>query len=124
MFTKGCPRGVFMFTKLKLNKEFRRAYGRGKSFVHSGFVMYVFKTRSQNVRLGITVSKKLGCAVKRNRAKRLITAAFRDLSPNIVCGCDIVFVARTCIFSLKSYDIAAKAEKDLMNAGIIENKNA
>ncbi len=92
--------------KLKLNKEFRRAYGRGKSFVYPEIVIYIFKTRADSVRFGITAGKKIGSAVMRNRAKRLITAAMRECLPNISAGCDVVFVARSRIYRLKSYEIA------------------
>ncbi len=110
---------VFMITKLKLNKEFRRTYGRGKSFAHTGFVTYVFKTHGSNVRLGLTVSKKLGKAVQRNRAKRLLTAAFRECSPQISAGCDIVLVARSRIFNFKSYDLARAMHSHLISAGVM-----
>lgn len=95
-----------MTEKLKLNKEFRRLYGRGKSFVHRGFVAYVLPDQSGKIRYGITVSKKLGGAVERNRAKRLITAAFREVSPRLRGGWQMVFVARTGIFGFKSYQLA------------------
>ncbi len=99
--------------KLKLNKEFRRAYGRGKAFVYPGFVIYIFKTNKGVPRLGITAGKKVGGAVWRNRAKRLIRAAFMQCLPNIKTGCDIVIVARSRIFTLKSYQIAAELEAQL-----------
>ena len=105
-----------MLNKLKLNKEFRRAYSRGDSFVNAGFVTYVFRTRGDEIRFGITVSKKLGGAVLRNRAKRLITAAFRECKPNIKGGCDFVFVARNAIFKMKSYDIAEEMKKQFISA--------
>ena len=109
-----------MITKLKLNKEFRRTYGRGKSFQHMGFVTYVFKTHNNNVRLGLTVSKKLGKAVCRNRAKRLLTAAFRECLPQIDKGCDIVLVARSRIFKYKSYELAATLSSHLISAGVMQ----
>ena len=60
---------MYCFKKLKLNSEFRRIYGRGKAFVNPAFVAYAFKGKTDNIRLGITVSKKIGGAVERNRAK-------------------------------------------------------
>ncbi len=48
-------------------------------------------------RLGITVSKKLGCAVIRNRAKRLIRESYRINEENIVSGNNIVVVARKMV---------------------------
>jgi len=95
-----------MIDKLKLNKEFRRAYHRGKSFVSPPMVIYLFKKKYGGVKFGITVSKKLGGAVMRNRAKRLIRAAIGDCAPFIKSDCDIVIVARSAIFKHKSYELS------------------
>ena len=103
--------------KLKENYSFRRAYKKGKSYVSPYFVIYAVKNR-RGIRLGITVSKKLGCAVKRNRAKRVITAAFRDCLPNIPSGYDFVIVARTRILDIKSTAAAASMRALLRSAGI------
>jgi len=108
------------FTKLKLNKEFRRAYGRGKSFVHPAIVTYVLPTKTGEIRIGITTSKKMGCAVERNRARRVITAAFRNCVPQGINSCDIVFVARTRILRFKSTDIATVIEQHLREAGVLK----
>ena len=108
------------FLNLRLNKEFKRAYGRGKTFVDSAVVVYVLKTKRQQCRIGITTSKKLGCAVERNRARRVITAAFRACLPDIAVGCDIVFVARTRILKRKSTQIAEVFRKALAEAGVCE----
>ena len=77
------------------NYIFRRLYHRGKSHVSSSFVVYVIKKkgrRSNN--LGITTTKKIGGAVKRNRARRVILEAYRLLEDELPCGLDIVIVAR------------------------------
>ena len=103
--------------KLKENYSFRRAYKKGKSYVSPYFVIYAVKNR-RGIRLGITVSKKLGCAVKRNRAKRVITAAFRECLPNIPSGYDFVIVARTRILGIKSTAAAAAMKALLRSAGI------
>ncbi len=105
-----------MFEKLKINKEFRRVYGRGKSYVSPFVVSYIMKTRDEKTRIGITVSKKIGTAVMRNRAKRVITAAFRQCLPHINGGCDIVFVARSRILTAKSYNVAAAIKSHLIAA--------
>ncbi len=112
-----------MTEKLKLNKDFRRLYGRGKSFVHRGFVTYILPNKSGGIKYGITVSKKLGDAVKRNRAKRLISAAFRQCTPNIKQGFDMVFVARMGIFSYKSYQIAEILSAHLKSVGAWEQND-
>ena len=112
---------MYCFKKLKLNLEFRRIYGRGRSFVTPAFVAYAFKGRTDNIRLGITVSKKIGGAVERNRAKRVLTAAFREVAGEIASGWEFVLVARTQILKTKSNDIAFALRKFLEQEGILKN---
>ena len=54
-----------MFTTLKENKDFRRLYHRGKSYVSPVLVTYVMKNRKAGLRIGFTTSKKIGIAVQR-----------------------------------------------------------
>ena len=114
---------IMRIIKLKENRDFRRAYNRGKAFVTPALVLYVNKSRRQGVRLGITAGKKIGKAVKRNRAKRVITAAFRELLPRIADGYDFVIVARTKILNLKSTDVLKLLNKALLAAGALKENN-
>ena len=82
----------------------------------------VFKNRSQKIRLGITVTKKIGGAVSRNRAKRVLTAAFAETVGKLNVGYDFVLVARTRLLSLKSTQVAASMEKVFREAGLL-NEN-
>ncbi len=109
---------MYCFKKLKLNSEFRRIYGRGKSLVTPAFVAYAFKGRTDKVRLGITVTKKIGGAVERNRAKRVLTAAFNEVAGQIGSGWEFVLVARTRILKVKSQDVAAQLKDFLEREGI------
>ena len=63
---------------LKKNTDFARLYKRGKMCVTPTLVVYALKNKRVN-RLGITVGKKVGCAVRRNRAKRRLRALYREL---------------------------------------------
>ena len=106
--------------KLNLNKDFRRLYGRGQSFVHPTLVTYVLPSRRGVVRYGITTGKKVGCAVMRNRARRVIEAAAYTLLKEADCnGADIVFVARTKTPFTKSTDVAVVMKNHLMAGGVI-----
>lgn len=107
--------------KIKENYEFRRAYTRGKSLVTPYAVIYAFKTKRNGVRLGITTGKKIGKAVERNRAKRLITAAFRNVLPKICVGYDYVIVARGRILNVKSTVVEKAFIKVLSDSGLIES---
>lgn len=106
--------------KIKENRDFRRTYNRGKSFVSPFVAVYINKNRLKKVRLGITTGKKIGNAVCRNRAKRVITAAFREVLPQISVGYDFVIVARTRILTAKSTDVAKSLRKILSSASFCQ----
>lgn len=107
-----------VYTKLKQNWEFHRAYKRGVSCVAPAFVLYICKGKKGELRLGITAGKKIGTAVCRNRAKRVITAAFDKCAAHIPVGYDVVVVARTRIINTKSNIIAADIERQLKKANL------
>ena len=111
------------YATLNLNGDFRRAYARGKSFADPALVTYALKTRRGVCRMGITVSKKVGCAVERNRCKRVIRAAFRDCCEEITGGWDLVFVARGRTKYLKSTVIRKIMRRQLIQAGAIRGKS-
>ena len=79
---------------LNQNYEFRRAYARGKSEVRSAVVVYALRRPGKTVRVGITATKKVGCAVERNRARRLLKESIRSLWPRLKGGYDLVLVSR------------------------------
>lgn len=84
---------------LKLNHIFRRLYstsGHGNSYL----VLYARRNRTGENRVGITVSKKLGGAVVRNRVRRRLREVYRLNEAKFAPGWDIVVVARSrCIGS-------------------------
>jgi len=97
---------------LKLNKDFRRLYARGKSAACGCVVVYCMKNRKKENRIGLTVGKTIGKAVKRNRAKRLMREGCRQIQDSFLTGYDIIIVARTRI-NEKKCDVVAR---DLKNA--------
>lgn len=98
---------------IKLNKEFKRLYYKGKSSVHPLMVTYAQRNRLGMNRIGITVAKKLGTAVIRNRCKRIIREAYRVLESNTSTGWDFVFVARMKTVYAKSTDIYPVMKKQI-----------
>ena len=104
--------------KLNLNKDFRRLYGRGHSHVSPVLVTYVMKNRRGVIRYGITTGKKVGCAVRRNRARRVIEAAARECIGDAASGADNVFVASAKTPCAKSGEIAAIMRKHLEAEGL------
>ncbi len=108
------------FEKLKQNYEFRRLYSKGTVMVAPAFVLYAKKGKPSRLRFGITVSKKLGGAVKRNRAKRVLYAAFCECEKDIPRGYDFVAVARHRSLLQKSTEIALSMRNELIKAGFIK----
>ncbi len=104
---------------LRLNKEFKTLYYHGKSLVHPAMILYVRRNKRGGCRLGITTGKKLGCAVKRNRCRRVIREAYRLLLPRITGGYDIVVVARARMLPMKSTEVRLIMEKLFSRAGLL-----
>ena len=100
------------------NCDFRRAYARGKAFTNPALVTYVRKNRAGICRVGITASKKIGNAVERNRARRVIRAA-AEMLPQFSPGYDLVFVARTRTVRKKSTEICEIMRSQLHSAGVL-----
>ncbi|WP_294497174.1 ribonuclease P protein component [uncultured Gemmiger sp.] len=106
------------------NKEFSRVYARGKSYVHPQLVLYVAKNRVGHTRIGLTATKKVGGAVQRNRARRVMRAALAEhLDPNIG-GYDVILVARAVTPKLKSTQVSRTLAKLLRAAGLPDRARA
>ncbi len=81
-------------SSLKLNHIFRRLYSTSGQ-ANGLLVLYARKNRTGTNRVGITVSKKLGHAVVRNRIRRRLREVYRLNEEKFLPGWDIVVVART-----------------------------
>ena len=109
-----------LFQTINENKDFKKIYTRGKSFVSPTVVTYIVKSRLDHSRVGITASKKIGKAVQRNRAKRVIREAYRQICPEIMENYDIVFVARTRTTKVKMQDVREQMRKHLKAGGVLK----
>ena len=93
---------------------------QGKSQASYCLVTYVAKSRRKGVRYGITTSKKIGCAVERNRAKRVIRSAFSQIEDRLNGNYDIVFIARTKTSKVKMQQVLEQMEKQFKALGVID----
>lgn len=87
----------FRFTKaerLTRKKEFEKVFHEGKVFKNGKVVLYVIPNDLQHSRLGLIVSKKVGNAVRRNRAKRLLREAYRLNKHILTTPVDIIAIPR------------------------------
>lgn len=99
------------YRPIRRNGEFGRVYALGKSYVNQALVLYVLKTRSKRTRVGLTATKKIGHAVQRNRARRVMKAAIDEHLDYNIGGYDLVFVARGMTPRLKSWQLSAIVAK-------------
>ncbi len=97
--------------RVRKNSHFRYIYNRGKSLSNASLVMYSIKNNKPVNRIGISVSKKIGKSVVRNRVKRLIKESYRNNKDRFKKGYDIVYIARIGTSKLKYNDI----EKSIFN---------
>ena len=105
---------------LNRNYDFLRLYKKGRSFVAGMVVLYVLPNRRGQKRLGITASKKIGGAVIRVRARRVLKEAYRSLEDCIPNGQDIVLVSRMRTPECKSHEVAAQLRRLLDEAGVLK----
>lgn len=87
--------------RLTRSTDFKRVRHKGKSYAHPLLVLIEIKNQEPITRIGVTAGKSVGNAVVRNRAKRLLRAAARDLYPQIRTGHDIMLIARKPIIQVK-----------------------
>lgn len=79
---------------IKENHIFRRLYHKGKSAVTPHLALYARRNGRDHSRLGITVSTKLGKAVRRNKVRRRLREIYRLHQSELLPGWDMVVVAR------------------------------
>lgn len=81
--------------RVKDNEEFQHVFKYGKSFANRQLVIYyIAKSDQYHFRIGLSVGKKIGNAVTRNRIKRYLRQAFHELEGRLPFPNDMVIIAR------------------------------
>ena len=80
--------------RLKSKKSFQFVYGKGRTVVDGLCGFYILANQGDDLKIGLAVGKKLGCAVVRNKVKRMMREVFRMHRAELKKGYHIVWVAR------------------------------
>lgn len=104
--------------RLRRPEEFRHVLSEGRSWAHPLFVLWALPNDLEYVRIGIIASRKVGNAVARNRARRLLREAARRLYGNISAGWDLVLVARSSLVGAKEPEVEPVFQQMLCRAAL------
>ncbi len=104
--------------RLRRTSDVRQVYDEGRSWVHPMLVLVARPNGLDSSRVGVTASRRLGGAVARNRAKRLLREAARRLYPQFEAGWDVMLIARVGILKVKEPQVEVALESLLRRAGL------
>ncbi|UMT78184.1 ribonuclease P protein component [Staphylococcus roterodami] len=108
--------------RIKKNADFQKIYKKGHSVANRQFVVYTYNNKElDHFRLGISVSKKLGNAVLRNKIKRSIRENFKVHKSHIIAK-DIIVIARQPAKDMTTLQIQSSLEHVLKIAKVFNKK--
>lgn len=105
--------------RLRPRGEFERIRQNGRSWPHRFLVLIVLPQPDRPEappRIGIAAGKKLGNAVTRNRFKRKLREAVRQVYPNIPNGVDVILIARAPVAEASVAQLAVALTETLQRA--------
>lgn len=105
--------------RLRRPEDFRAVWSEGRSWAHPLFMLWSRPNRLDRTRVGITASRKVGNAVDRNRARRLLREAARHIYSEVADGWDIVLVARSKILSASEGQVESGLKLTLDRARLL-----
>ena len=107
--------------RLTRSTDFKRVRRDGKSNAHPLIVLIALENQLSITRVGVAAGKRVGNAVKRNRAKRLMRAAARELHPQVKKGWDLIIIARKPIIQTKMPQVRDALQVLLQRAQLIQD---
>jgi ribonuclease P protein component len=109
---------------LKRNSQFEHVRRAGRSWASGPVVLNAAPNGLESVRCGFIVGKKIGKAVTRNRARRLIREAVRVRLPHLKPGWDLVWIARASIVEAEWATVSAAVDEVLKRSKLFANADS
>ncbi|MCP8617205.1 ribonuclease P protein component [Salirhabdus salicampi] len=109
--------------RIKKNEEFQKILNKGRSFANRQFVLYYLEKKGQShFRIGLSVGKRIGNAVKRNEIKRYIRQAFQELEQEIKHEYDFIVIARQPAKDLNFFEVKKSVSHVLYKSNLLEKQ--
>lgn len=109
--------------RLRDRSDFNRIYRHGRSFANSQFVVYWSKrSETESFRMGVSVSKKLGNAVVRNRMRRVVKELVRLNAAQIEDRTDFIIIVRRPALAMKTKELEKSMLHVLRKAGLLKGR--
>ena len=112
--------GIPRASRLRRSSDFQRVRATGRSWTNRLLVLIVSANDLNQVRVGVTASRRVGGAVVRVRARRLVREAVRPWLRSVRGGWDVVFVARKPLANASYQDVAQAVAQLLGRAGLLK----
>lgn len=96
--------------RLRESTDFQRVYNAQEALHGPNVVVFYCINGLPVARMGVSVGRKHGNAVKRNRIKRVLREAFRQAKESLPCGYDYVLIPRRGVREYKTVDVRASLE--------------
>jgi len=109
------------FGRLKKSWQFNKIYKDGEKYFGDLFILYILPNNTNEIRIGLTVTKKVGISVQRNRIKRVIREVLRSFR-KIAPGYDLVVIAKKTSVNLKYKEAQHSLTSLLYRARILQQK--
>lgn len=111
-----------MYISLKKNYEFNNVFKKGKTVVGRELSLHYLNNKLNYNRLGFTTVRNFGHVVAKNRKRRLLREAYRQLDPQVKQGYDLVLMGRITNYESNFHTVYADLKKLLKKAQLLEDR--
>jgi ribonuclease P protein component len=110
--------------RLRRREDFRKVFRTGRSVANREFVVYTKPKKTGTIRLGISISRRVGNAVRRNRIKRQMKEITREWIKDISSNEDIIVIVRKPVSNMNYLQIQSSLRHVLGKARVLKNTSS